>query len=306
MADLNVTAEGKLAAFLAFWLSRFVLPDGSHKARNICNGRVDGFRAMNFFGPNGYIYHGLGETASRPNHLDKANAILPSHYLFPCLYHRRLDSDCPDGFPTLVRYAGLLGRKISLPQARHVFRDMRYLSLRLAPIERTTIMAEISIIDLAQANVDLQRRDTGAKFYVPPSYYEGEDWARESILKRLEAIIGIISNHGSAKDFIIKICWLSSKIEEIFGVVETAARIEELVVVDRVKALSDQDLTCSFEIVHIEGRINNLSNEASKLQVKEQEVLREEEQIRKMREDLTIQQQSLIESESKLKSSRDL
>jgi len=28
-------------------------------------------------------------------------------------------------------------------------------------------------MDLAQAYVDLQRRDTGAKFYIPPSYYEG-------------------------------------------------------------------------------------------------------------------------------------
>ena len=28
-------------------------------------------------------------------------------------------------------------------------------------------------MDLAQAHTDLQRRDTGAKFYVPPSYYEG-------------------------------------------------------------------------------------------------------------------------------------
>jgi len=34
--------------------------------------------------------------------------------------------------------------------------------------------------------------------------------------------------------------------------------------------------------------------------------LREEEQIHKMREDLTIQQQSLIEAGSKLKSSLDL
>ena len=30
-----------------------------------------------------------------------------------------------------------------------------------------------SMIDLAQAHTDLQRRDTRAKFYVPSSYYEG-------------------------------------------------------------------------------------------------------------------------------------
>jgi len=51
----------------------------------------------------------------------------------------------------------------------------------------------------------------------------------------------------------IEICWLSSKIEETFDVVETATKIKELVDVDRFKALSDQDLTCSSEITHIEG-----------------------------------------------------
>ncbi|KAJ8430069.1 hypothetical protein Cgig2_028781 [Carnegiea gigantea] len=127
-------------------------------------------------------------------------------------------------------------------------------------------------MDLAQANADLQRRDTRAKFYVPPSYYEG----------------------------------LSSKIEEIFGVVEMAVKIEDLVDIDRVKALSDQNLTCSSEITLIEDQLNNLSSEASKLKVKEQEVLSEEKRIRKMREDLNIQQQILLEAEGKLKSSLDL
>ena len=104
----------------------------------------------------------------------------------------------------------------------------------------------------------------------------------------------------------IEICWLSSKVEEIFGVVEAAAKIEELVDVDRVKALSDQDHTCSSEIVRIEGELNNLSNEVAKLKVKEQEILREEERICKMREDLTAQQQNLNKAERMLKSSLDL
>ena len=66
-----------------------------------------------------------------------------------------------------------------------------------------------------------------------------------------------------------------------------AVKIEDLVDIDRVKALSDQNLTCSSEITYIEDQLNNLSNEASKLKVKEQEVLRKDERIRKMREDLT-------------------
>ena len=87
----------------------------------------------------------------------------------------------------------------------------------------------------------------------------------------------------------IEIFWLSSKVEEIFDIVESVAHIEELVDFDRVKALSDQDLIYSSEIVHIEGQLNILSCEASKLKLKEQEILKEEEQIRKMREDLIIQ-----------------
>ncbi|KAJ8426579.1 hypothetical protein Cgig2_001248 [Carnegiea gigantea] len=140
-----------------------------------------------------------------------------------------------------------------------------------------------------------------------------EDWVRESILKGVEVIINIISNHHSARELLagrarvfqslsalrsmidiynlntIEICWLSSKIEEIFGVTEAAVKIEDLVDIDRVEALSDQDLTCSSEITHTEDQLNNLSSEASKLKVKEQEILREEEQICKMREDLNIQ-----------------
>jgi len=85
----------------------------------------------------GYIYHGLGEAASHPDHPDKANVIFPTHYvigwlaeLLPYLYRCRLDRDCPSDFPTHVPYARLLGSKLSLPQARHVFRDGRHLSLR--------------------------------------------------------------------------------------------------------------------------------------------------------------------------------
>ena len=59
--------------------------------------------------------------------------------------------------------------------------------------------------------------------------------------------------------------------------------------VDWFKALSNQDLTCSFEIAHIEGQLNKLSSETLKLKVEEQEILREEERIHEMREDLTIQ-----------------
>jgi len=85
----------------------------------------------------GYIYHALGESESHPDYLCKSNVIFPNHSvmgwlaeLFPFLYRRCPDSDCPSDFPTLVHYAGFLGSKLSLPQARHIFRDGRYPSLR--------------------------------------------------------------------------------------------------------------------------------------------------------------------------------
>ncbi|KAJ8432580.1 hypothetical protein Cgig2_026628 [Carnegiea gigantea] len=61
----------------------------------------------------GYMYHGLEEAASHPDHPGKANTIFPSHYiigwlaeLFPCLYCHRPGSDSPSNFPSLVYYAG--------------------------------------------------------------------------------------------------------------------------------------------------------------------------------------------------------
>ncbi|KAJ8422774.1 hypothetical protein Cgig2_014322 [Carnegiea gigantea] len=210
----------------------------------------------------GYIYHGLGDAISDPDLPSKANTIFPRHYvigwlaeLFPCLYRRRPDSVCPGDFPNLVRYGGLLGSKLSLPQARDIFRDGRYLSLR-----------EL-LLDLLAS--------------------------RERVSQSLSALCSIIDIYSLNT---IKICWLSSKIDEIFGVVEAAVKIDELVEVDRVKALSDQDLICSSEIAHIKDQLNILSSKATKLKVKEQEVFKEEERIHKMREDLTIQQQVLLEA----------
>ncbi|KAJ8432610.1 hypothetical protein Cgig2_032891 [Carnegiea gigantea] len=121
------------------------------------------------------------------------------------------------------------------------------------------------------------------------------------LLARKARVFQSLSALGSMIDVYnlntIEICWLSSKIEEIFGVAESAVKIKDL-----VKALFDQDLTCSYEITHIEDQLNNLSSEASKLK----EIFREEKRIRKMREDLNIQQQVLLEAKGKLKSSLDL
>jgi len=82
---LHVIAEGELAAFLAFWLSRFILPHGKEVMRPetfvmvtlMASGQQISLVLMVL----GYIYHGLGETASHPDHPGKADVIFPNHYV---------------------------------------------------------------------------------------------------------------------------------------------------------------------------------------------------------------------------------
>ncbi|KAJ8445786.1 hypothetical protein Cgig2_000966 [Carnegiea gigantea] len=166
MTDLNVTAEGELAAFLAFWLSHFVLPHGKEVIRPktfemvalMASGQQISLAPIVL----GYIYHGLREAASDPDHPGKANTIFPIHYvigwlaeLFPSLYHRRPNSDCLGDFPSLVYYAGLLSRKLSLPQARRVFRDESYLSLRASSYREDSHNGQ-DVIDMGLSDEDFK------------------------------------------------------------------------------------------------------------------------------------------------------
>ncbi|KAJ8430764.1 hypothetical protein Cgig2_017077 [Carnegiea gigantea] len=177
---------GEHAAFLAFWLSYFVSPYGKEVIR------LETFvmAALMAFG---LIYHSLGEAVSHPDYHGKANEIFPSYYiivwlakLFPCLYHCHPDSDCPGDFPTLIRNAGLLGSKLSLPEARHIFRDRRYLSLKASSYQKDSLVPIQSIPNsLASIFCNLK-----------------EDWVLESIIKGVEVIISIISNHGSVRDLL--------------------------------------------------------------------------------------------------------
>ncbi|KAJ8426541.1 hypothetical protein Cgig2_002061 [Carnegiea gigantea] len=141
MTDLNIIAEGEIAAFLAFWLSRFILPHDKEIIRPeefvMAALMASGQRVSLAPTVLDYIYHGIEDAISNPDYPGKANTIFHIHYvigwlaeLFPCLYRHRPDSDCPDDFPTLVCYVGLLGNKLSLLHARHIFRDGRYLSFR--------------------------------------------------------------------------------------------------------------------------------------------------------------------------------
>ena len=85
MTDLNITAEGELAAFLAFWLSRFVLPYDKEVIRPetfvMAALMASGQRISLAPTVLGYIYHGLGDAARNPDYPSKANTIFPIHYV---------------------------------------------------------------------------------------------------------------------------------------------------------------------------------------------------------------------------------
>ncbi|KAJ8435556.1 LOW QUALITY PROTEIN: hypothetical protein Cgig2_015411 [Carnegiea gigantea] len=248
--------------------------------------------AMNLFGSNSaWLYLSfLGEAANHLDHPSKGNTIFPNHYiigwlveLFPYLDRHHPDSDCLGCLVADLHYARL-----------DMFLGM--VDIFLLGQLTSALRQQRSVMDLAQAYPVLQRQDIGVRVYVPPSYYEGG----------IDVIIGIISCCDSAKHLFAskarvsqslnalcsiiiiyklstrEIYWLSSKTVEIFGIVETVAHIND------------------------KGQHNNLPSEASKLILKEQKILKEKEWLHKMREDLTIQQQNLIEAESKLEPSLDL
>ncbi|KAJ8449170.1 hypothetical protein Cgig2_027172 [Carnegiea gigantea] len=115
---LNITTIGELAAFLAFWLSHFVLPYQSEVIRpetfvmasSMASGQKISLASMVL----GYIYHGLEQVTSHPVHPGQANPSLPIHYvvgwlaeLFLTLCSRRSDSECPIDYPVLIRNAGM-------------------------------------------------------------------------------------------------------------------------------------------------------------------------------------------------------
>ncbi|KAJ8434162.1 hypothetical protein Cgig2_009729 [Carnegiea gigantea] len=111
---LNVTREGELAAFLAFWLSHFVRSHG----RDVI--RPETFMMVALLAKAERI--SLAPRAmSLPGHSGEAAATLPVHYvvgwlakLFPCLYSCRLDRKCPKEYPILIRYADDTHESLSL------------------------------------------------------------------------------------------------------------------------------------------------------------------------------------------------
>ncbi|CAN6572695.1 unnamed protein product [Malus baccata var. baccata] len=91
----------------------------------------------------GYIYHGLGDIVSCPRGPSFTYISMPVHYIvgwlgehFPYLYRSHPDSDFPQGYPQLVRYAGIEPREVSISHARFIFRSNK------SVIYRPTVFVE--------------------------------------------------------------------------------------------------------------------------------------------------------------------
>ncbi|KAJ8424440.1 hypothetical protein Cgig2_003898 [Carnegiea gigantea] len=159
-------------------------------------------------------------------------------------------------------------------------------------------------MDLTQAHADLQRRDAGAKFYVP-SYYKGACswdycswWTKFNTPYLSQSVEKVRQTTTNKKELLRETVYIINHLRplgefipgavEILEVMSDSCTNEKPLVSSsekgktKVKALSDQDLTCSSESARIEDKLNNLSNKASNLKVKEQEVLREAEWIHKI------------------------
>ncbi|KAJ8429152.1 hypothetical protein Cgig2_010018 [Carnegiea gigantea] len=105
MTKLNVSNEVELAAFLSFWLSRFVLPYDNEIIRLetfvIAALMASGKQVSLASTVPGYIYQGLGEAASHPAYPGKAN--------------------------------------LSLHKAKYIFRDERYVSIRAGKFREVSL-----------------------------------------------------------------------------------------------------------------------------------------------------------------------
>ncbi|CAB4308903.1 unnamed protein product [Prunus armeniaca] len=109
---LNISREGQLAAFLAFWLSRFVLPlDNAIRPEcfYMASLMARGFRVSLAPAVLGLIYHALGTVVTHRKGPGLANAYLPIHYVivwlgehFPDLIDRWCDNDFPAHYPLLA------------------------------------------------------------------------------------------------------------------------------------------------------------------------------------------------------------
>lgn len=141
---LDISKEVELAAFLGFWLSRFVFPSPSSRIRPetfyMACLMARGNRVSLAPSVLGNIYHGLGEIVSDPRAPNESQGCLPVHYVigwlgehFTCFYRRRIASDFPANYPHLARYAGVDSESLDITSARIAFRTDESADYRPTP-----------------------------------------------------------------------------------------------------------------------------------------------------------------------------
>jgi hypothetical protein len=141
---LKISKEGELAAFLAFWLSRFVLPSHCYKIRPetfyMACLMARGDKISLAPSVLGHIYHGLGEIITEPRGPGESRSCFPVHYVigwlgehFPCLYKSRADNEFPNNYPCLARYAGVEAKSLDITSARLIFRTNESVDYRPSP-----------------------------------------------------------------------------------------------------------------------------------------------------------------------------
>ena len=110
----------------------------------------------------GYIYHGLGQVASHPDHPGQANPCFSIHYVvgwlaetFPALYSQRPDSECPANYPALIRYVEMSARRFTLAQARSIFRNGQSISFRASAFSEQSQKGR-DLIDMKLSDEDFK------------------------------------------------------------------------------------------------------------------------------------------------------
>ena len=155
---LNVSNKGELVAFLALWLSRFVLPYGNDVVRPetfyMASLMAEGVRISLAPAVLGYIYHGLNQIALNPKGPGMANPNFPAHYVLgwlgeyiPILYCRRVAHEFPEEYPVLVRCAGVKAKNFSLAQTRIIFGSSSSINER--PFSFNRNIEGIEVMDFA-------------------------------------------------------------------------------------------------------------------------------------------------------------
>ena len=101
-----------------------------------------------------------------------------------------------------------------------------------------------TIMDPAQAYADLQRRDTGAEFYIPPSYYEGvcswdyySWWTKTSTPYLSHSVEKVHQNTANKKEFLREVAYIIDHLrllcEFVPGVIEISRDMSDICVKEK-------------------------------------------------------------------------